>query len=877
MENENIMLLTETENSSSIEFIYKGIRYVPNIELTDDPYWSNRFTYNNCNYLKYKPKTNNIIAIKDDGTNITHVSLLSNVEYYVNRCSVNEVELSLSQKPDTDVIGYISKDEFFNGIEMPTATIKFHPNGGYEEYGVKPRINASDKCSVNTKQFTDTELYRVDELFSYEDGYEGNFWFLSNEKNSSMPTLTIEFTDNFSDIIKNNDITYVPIYPETCYYLYAHWIPKTYTIFYNDGNGIMWQENSPSHYTSTVTYKVLTENILITRQPATGVLLGWDENPSATNPKYACGGSFYLDKPENITLYPIITSVNSDQLQVTYDPNGGFYGVRFDNPKPSLSGFNYAVSIQPTTEVSVSGTSWDNGKIPCRPGYEFSGWIETYYDGGSYPGEKLEDIDKNKLIATRCIANWKEVTEIIPTQSGTYSYSLSNKNYHNYTKVYKFDTCTANREVQLQFISCSGVNYTQARGCAMRIYDEKGETVPKSVLKWSQSYSNDPPSPTQSITLLANQKYYLEITSDKTSLDRVYEWKVIVNTQNNTFDMYPNGGHFKVYTNSSGEYSSLEDIPFSFNWNKWLGVSSNTDSALASFNGNNTTIPSLPNKQGYQYNKWIGTSDYVPTYLQTISSQTAWATFAPKKDFSLSALWYNNLFYIKYYGNNNNEDSHMANTSHKYDEQVTIGVNSYTRSTKINYISRKGSFIEEYWTDNIPNTTIIEGTGLTSRKTELNHSFSNWLYNKRQIVANYEGTFDNWVLTQLRLTAYDMSEYGKQIDLTAQWQFNSTILPPMEREGFIFMGWYDAPEGGNKIGDGGDEFVYEDHDITLYAHWDPTGLVIINTSEGWKKAVPYIYTDGAWKRALTNIYTNSNWQLGTNLGQNATDEQLEFL
>ena len=91
------------------------------------------------------------------------------------------------------------------------------------------------------------------------------------------------------------------------------------------------------------------------------------------------------------------------------------------------------------------------------------------------------------------------------------------------------------------------------------------------------------------------------------------------------------------------------------------------------------------------------------------------------------------------------------------------------------------------------------------------------------------------------------------------------------------MGWYDAPEGGNKIGDGGDEFTYEDHEITLYAHWDPIGLVMINTPKGWKKAAPYIYTDGTWKRALTNIYTNSEWQLGTNLGQNATDEQLEFL
>ena len=63
IENADIILLNEAGDSDPIEFVYRGIRYVPN-ENYDNEYWSNRFIYKDCNYLKYQPKTSNIVATK---------------------------------------------------------------------------------------------------------------------------------------------------------------------------------------------------------------------------------------------------------------------------------------------------------------------------------------------------------------------------------------------------------------------------------------------------------------------------------------------------------------------------------------------------------------------------------------------------------------------------------------------------------------------------------------------------------------------------------------------------------------------------------------------------------------------------------------------
>ncbi|MBQ9041230.1 MAG: InlB B-repeat-containing protein [Eggerthellaceae bacterium] len=63
-----------------------------------------------------------------------------------------------------------------------------------------------------------------------------------------------------------------------------------------------------------------------------------------------------------------------------------------------------------------------------------------------------------------------------------------------------------------------------------------------------------------------------------------------------------------------------------------------------------------------------------------------------------------------------------------------------------------------------------------------------------------------------------------ELTLYAQWKaknplYASVALPkPADREGYDFLGWYTAAEGGTKVGDAGATITPET-DATLYAHW----------------------------------------------------------
>ncbi|MBS6252771.1 MAG: InlB B-repeat-containing protein [Clostridium sp.] len=54
--------------------------------------------------------------------------------------------------------------------------------------------------------------------------------------------------------------------------------------------------------------------------------------------------------------------------------------------------------------------------------------------------------------------------------------------------------------------------------------------------------------------------------------------------------------------------------------------------------------------------------------------------------------------------------------------------------------------------------------------------------------------------------------------LTANYKNNSITLPTPTKTGYTFTGWYDAANGGNKVGDGGTAYT-PTSEKTLYAHW----------------------------------------------------------
>lgn len=65
----------------------------------------------------------------------------------------------------------------------------------------------------------------------------------------------------------------------------------------------------------------------------------------------------------------------------------------------------------------------------------------------------------------------------------------------------------------------------------------------------------------------------------------------------------------------------------------------------------------------------------------------------------------------------------------------------------------------------------------------------------------------------------NLADEGGSTTLYAQWSGMSavTLITP-SRDGYSFLGWYTAAEGGTKIGDGGASYTPTGN-ITLYAHW----------------------------------------------------------
>ncbi len=68
---------------------------------------------------------------------------------------------------------------------------------------------------------------------------------------------------------------------------------------------------------------------------------------------------------------------------------------------------------------------------------------------------------------------------------------------------------------------------------------------------------------------------------------------------------------------------------------------------------------------------------------------------------------------------------------------------------------------------------------------------------------------------------------------TASEKYTGTalILPTPTRDGYWFTGWYDAAEGGKKIGNAGAAYQATG-DITLYAQWSPVYTVTYNANGG---------------------------------------------
>lgn len=76
------------------------------------------------------------------------------------------------------------------------------------------------------------------------------------------------------------------------------------------------------------------------------------------------------------------------------------------------------------------------------------------------------------------------------------------------------------------------------------------------------------------------------------------------------------------------------------------------------------------------------------------------------------------------------------------------------------------------------------------------------------------------------------------------------------RAGYVFIGWGTSTTSTSVLQPG--TSYKPDKTRTLYAIWKQGGIKIY-TSDGWKNAIPYIYTGSTsgWKKAIPYVYKNS--------------------
>lgn len=883
-------------------YVHRGIKYVSDS--------NGYFRHKGYNYLRYNPKDNNVT------TTDTKILLTKNVKYYVNSWTTTEVQLSTSHQPNADVVGKIPVETFANGIDMPEAKIKFHPNGGEASHkvhnGVEAIINPLDRCSNFTNWFSTTNPWDIASLFA-RTGYSGSNWILKHPTDTSKQLTIVQNPENSSEyfstiLAQSNNSTYIITYPQTHYYLYANWTPVSngLKIYYYNSNGTPVMNNG-SHLTTSFTTNTLHRKWISTVFPSESApsgkdyFLGWDTDRNATNPKYQGNSDFMSLEEQDVNLYAIWGTLDPDSYRWTanYNSEGGWwYASRLMSGSEGL--------YMKISWTSIPHTHWP---APSRFGYRFTGWknannTETNIKPGTGP-LFLDNFGPSKNIAWADSNNltWKAqwstslsgstINNFATSTSFTsQTYTITNDDFNGKIFIYPIATASYDRIFRLNFKGVGSRTFTNVG--MLQIIDSTGKNVTitdgtnysSRFLRFLFGGDSDTSEGanveySQNFLIKANTSYQIEFMCEKATL---IDYKLVVSqkiaTNNETIS--PNGGKFRIGSGASF-YTSDATVTFQSN-RDWVGIASKVEAGLTSFNGDPVVssqkgFPGKPqdnSRPGYWFENWIGTTDCIPIYSQTKSQVTAWATPVPKKDFSMSAIWSPNRCFIKYHGNGATAQ-HTPNSEHQYNITSKVSNNSYEKFVNITYDSRGGSYETAYWNNPQQNVIFIDKDDDEIRKVRLNHTFDTWNTNSSGTGVDTEPN-SNFTFTN--------TTYGNQHNLYAIWTINSTVLPKVSRPGFEFMGWYTDPDGGTYVGglDTKPNCNYSATDtLNLYAHWNPLGLVEIYTDKGWKPAIPYVYTYNnvsktyEWQRALTYIHNGSSWVLGTDTGQNMTNQQLENL
>lgn len=96
------------------------------------------------------------------------------------------------------------------------------------------------------------------------------------------------------------------------------------------------------------------------------------------------------------------------------------------------------------------------------------------------------------------------------------------------------------------------------------------------------------------------------------------------------------------------------------------------------------------------------------------------------------------------------------------------------------------------------------------------------------------------------MSAFSATYFEEDGALDAKWKGATVALPTLKREGYTLDGWYTAATGGEKVGNGGENYVAEEN-VTLFAHWIPDPVLRYDGNGSTEGTTP----DGAIAKGKT--------------------------
>ena len=827
-------LVIPDDVTSIRDYAFCGCSNIKSVTIPDSVKTINSYAFSNCSSLKSITLPNSITSINDYAFNgcegITNIIIPDSVTSIGYGAFMSCYGLTSVTIPDsvTNIDSYAfywcSKlsNLIYNGTVTQWSKISLGTNTGFDLDKITFMKFTITYNSNGGIEAPDTQIKIRDETLQLSDnipvrqGYEFIGWATSEN------TDVVAYSSG-ADYVIDEDVV-----------LYALW-KEAYTISYNANGGL----NAPDLQIKTEGETLELSNNIPVR---TGYdFLGWSKSSTATEPDYLAGDEY--TEEGDTTLYAVW---QLKTYTVSYNANGGI-GAPSEQTKTHFS------------DLTLSDT------IPTYGGYDFLGWSETqnattadYQAGGTYTKEGN----------TVLYAVWKPHTYTITynanggsgapnSQIKTHDISLTLSNTQPTRNGYSF-VGWAESSTATNIDYTAGAEYTKEGNATLYAvwreiytvnYDANGGTgAPESQIK------------TKNVTLILSS---IEPTREG------YEFAGWATEKNvKRVDYLPGATYTEEYGTTLYAVWIAETYKVTYNANGGTGAPSEQ---TKTYDIPLTLSTTVPTRSGYAFMGWAE----IPEPDSAVYN--AGDEYTDERPLTLYAVW-KKIYKVTY--NANGGTGAPSEQTKIEGKTLTLSTDEPTREGYdfIGWAEDSNANIADYskggWYTNNAATTLYAvwdahkytvsydangGTGAPSAQTKTygtnlvlstviptktGYDFVGWASNKN--AANKDYSSGGIYTTEDDTTLYAVWELHKY---TVAYNLNGgtgtvksqkkTYGQPLTlsdsiptREGYIFLGWSEAVDGGTIIYTADDEFN-KDYDVTLFAVWQCSEVKSTMASGGY--------------------------------------------